>query len=183
MGWFFNRKKKDNKKEENKVSVENADNNAVVSSDNMTDVIKKERDDEIINPFAENVETPKSIAKMYGTKYIGVSNGQLASSKVVDVRSYVKPTETPKIKPIDLVSDGEGEKKKPTRDLFDELFKSIDDEKLEDEPEESLFDDEPKKEEVKPEPPKKEKSKKPAKKKKGIDIDIITGDFGGGDSF
>lgn len=119
----------------------------------------------------------KSVAKTYGTKYI--SDGkQIASSIVVDVRSYKK--EEKKSKP-DLDFEEDTKEESPRRSFFDDLLKELEEkeqtEEKEEEPEE-LYS---------PEPPKKKASiknttKAPVKKKKkNIDIDIISGDFGGSD--
>ena len=132
----------------------------------------------------------KSVAKTYGTKYVSDGRHQLASSIVVDVRSYKKEEDENKVTSV-KASDIWGEPKEkavPKRSFFDDLLKELD--KEDDEKQEDNFDDimEEENEEVllPPVPPKKEvkkkpEVKKPVKKKRAIDIDIISGDFGGSD--
>ena len=193
MGLFFNRKKKNKKKES-----ENADLNIAESAyletpkmgPDMVSLIKDEQED-LMNPFADGEgkeDSAMSVAKRYGTKYAGIKGRQLASSKVVDVRSYVKPVEVeePKEKTaVEKELEGlEREKSSASRSFFDDILKSI----------EEGIDDEPEEEEeilppiVEPEPvvkkvekPVKKATKKPTKRRKSIDIDIISGDFGGTD--
>ena len=185
---LFSKKKVDNNDEQN-------ENNERVGSTkeragDMVSLIKLEQQrNSLINPFV--VATPtvaqKSIAKQYGTKYIGAPGLQLASSIVVDVRSYNKSDET-----IDDSADDEDLEDEVSSDdetslsgssFFDEIMKSLD--------EAENFDfDKPTKptEEVskpvvaqkKEEAPKKPKKTSSSTKRK-IDIDIISGDFGGSD--
>ena len=193
MGLIFNRKKKNKKKES-----ENADLNIAESAyletpkmgPDMVSLIKDEQED-LMNPFVDGEgkeDVAVSVAKRYGTKYAGIKGRQLASSKVVDVRSYVKPVEVeePKEKTaVEKELEGlEREKSSASRSFFDDILKSI----------EEGIDDEPEEEEallppiVEPEPvvkkvekPVKKATKKPTKRRKSIDIDIISGDFGGTD--
>ena len=193
MGLFFNRKKKNKKKESG-----NADLNIAESAyletpkmgPDMVSLIKDEQED-LMNPFVDGEvkeDLTLSVAKRYGTKYAGIKGRQLASSKVVDVRSYVKPVEVeePKEKTaVEKELEGlEREKSSASRSFFDDILKSI----------EEGIDDEPEEEEallppiVEPEPvvkkvekPVKKATKKPTKRRKSIDIDIISGDFGGTD--
>ena len=172
---------------------------------------------------------PKSIAKLYGTKY--VSNGKrLASSIVVDVRSYKKETEPekktitsiePGVKPMSLSPSAikpagninrapapntltPQPAKKPVigtkKSFFDELLEELEQDDLMKGSGDTLAKKEPAiqkpvekvdttvkispvpKRPVVPAPkPVAKKATKPKKKKKMVDIDIVTGDFGGSD--
>lgn len=184
MGLFFKRNRKENNKrqEDDHLSSSAFVQDKLMSAD-MVSLIKKEQDD-MLNPFAENKKEARTVAQKYGTKYIGVSKSQVASSKVVDVRSYVKPKEDEEMSLIeqqfDAIDNEEKNKteEKPKTSFFDDLLKS-----LEEDEEDSLVENDVediKKEEVKPVKLKFEPKVKP-KKKKSVDIDIITGDFGGAD--
>ena len=131
MGLFFNRKKK-NKKNES----ENADLNIAESAyletpkmgPDMVSLIKDEQED-LMNPFVDGEvkeDLSLSVAKRYGTKYAGIKGRQLASSKVVDVRSYVKPVEVeePKEKTaVEKELEGlEREKSSASRSFFDDIL-------------------------------------------------------------
>ena len=166
----------------------------------MFTVIRNEQeyiDDEIVNPFIEEAPTvaQTSIAKQYGTKYIGAYGMQLASSIVVDVRSYNKPAEIKRNDYDDDNNDGDGaenssEDPESSRlSFFDEIMKSLeeaenykfgDENKNKESKEEELLpppvDEKPK---VVKTPPKVKKATSSGKRK--IDIDIISGDFGGSD--
>ena len=123
-------------------------------------------------------EKKLSVAKTYGTKY--ASDGvQMASSKVVDVRSYVK--EEPKFKTEPVRETFEEKKPEsptiPRRSFFDDLLKELEEDAgVQDKTEEPL-EQKPVVQEVKKKPAVKKAA--PKKKKKSIDIDIISGDFGG----
>lgn len=123
----------------------------------------------------------KSVAKTYGNKYVsdGVS---LASSKVVDVRSFEKDKPKPIVKrPSSVVDDDFGAPPKRKSSFFDDLLKELDEEmkneKKEEDVEVTIKEPTPVKKETKP-VVKKVDLNKPIKKKKNIDIDIISGDFG-----
>lgn len=135
---------------------------------------------------ADELVPSKSVAKTYGTKYVSDGKHQLASSIVVDVRSYKKEEEEkPKgVKATDIWGE---EKPATRRSFFDDLLKELDQEEKgevnEDENTEDQIEEEkeeiiipPKKVEIK-----KKEVNKPVKKKRAIDIDIISGDFGGSD--
>lgn len=128
-------------------------------------------------PSEENIVKPKSVAKTYGTKYF--SDGvQLASSKVVDVRSYKKEEELPSplLETSKPVVEEEPVKR---RSFFDDLLKELEEDNTSSK-EEPVEEIKPiVKEEPKPVKPKQKKSS--TKRKKNIDIDIISGDFGGSD--
>lgn len=191
MGLFFNRKKKNQNKEAEKADLNIAESAYLETpkmGPDMVSLIKDEQED-LMNPFAEGEgkEESLSVAKRYGTKYAGIKGRQLASSKVVDVRSYVKPVEVEEPKEKTAVEkeleDLEREKSSASRSFFDDILKSIE-EDLDNEPEEDEVLPpivEPEAVVKKVEKPAK-KTKKPAsKRKKSIDIDIISGDFGGTD--
>ena len=181
MGLFFNRKKKNKPKEKldevNLQIEETAYLETPKMGPDMVSLIKDEQED-LMNPFTDGEEkddTPKSVAKRYGTKYAGIKGRQLASSKVVDVRSYVKPVEVeePKEKTVvekeleDLERE-KSEKSAASRSFFDDILRSIEEE----------IDDESEEDEiippvVQPEPvvekkvkPVKKETKKPAKRKR-----------------
>lgn len=128
-------------------------------------------------PSEENIVKHKSVAKTYGTKYF--SDGvQLASSKVVDVRSYKKEEELPSplLETSKPVVEEEPVKR---RSFFDDLLKELEEDNISSK-EEPVEEIKPiVKEEPKPVKPKQKKSS--TKRKKNIDIDIISGDFGGSD--
>ena len=140
----------------------------------MVSIIKNEQQQEIENPFVESAPTvaQKSVAKRYGDKYIGVSGKQIASSIVVDVRSYKKG----EIIKDDSLLDEEEQKdsEENASSFFDEIMKSLDEAEEEDF---GIVSEEKEEEKLKP----KKVKKISTKGKKKIDIDIISGDFGGAD--
>ena len=200
MGLFFNRKKNKPEAANGKIKkhndvqdVKNVYLEAPAVAPDMVSLIKQEQSADILNPFTsvEGKEANQNLcyAKRYGGKYVGVATGQLASTKVVDVRSYVKPDvkveKTAVEKELDQIGPDPVVEKPKTGSFFDDILKSLEDE-------EDTAEVEPESEvevEKKPEPapvPQKPKplpsvAKKPTKKKKSIDIDIISGDFGGAD--
>lgn len=195
MGLFSKKKKENQGKVE--LAVKSGEKVSVIKTEtpdsrDMVAIIKAEQG--ISNPFTvAEIQKPKSVAKTFGTKYKGIKGVQLASSKVVDVRSYKKPEPKPEVKEktevekeLERIEQEESEaKKEKSSSFFDDLIKRIEEEG---DDEVSSVEPEPIKEEsIKPIPvlPKKEPPKvrvpKPAKKKKSIDIDIISGDFGGSD--
>ena len=203
MGLFFNRKKKKKIEEEQKrMESFSAGSGKVYLEDpivapDMVSLIKKEQIDEMLNPFNSapgellTNKNASSVAKYYGTKYASVKGRQLASSKVVDVRSYVKPEEkeepqerTELEKELDRI---EAEKNLAPKkaSFFDELMKSLEEDEDDKALEEELRESNPEPAPTKLPPRKVEKksaeAKKPTKKKKSVDIDIISGDFGGTD--
>lgn len=199
MGLFFSKKK--NKpaviERVNKPSGAEDVERAVESGQrDMIALIKAEQ--EISNPLmgAESIK-PKSVAKTYGTKYNSVKGVQLASSKVVDVRSYKKPEPLPEVKEkTDLEKElekidreaSEAEQEESSS-FFDDILKSIEEGSAKEELEEEFTPIQeiapPKEVEVVPKKPKSKPAStsvaKTPKKKKSIDIDIISGDFGGSD--
>lgn len=187
MGWFFGRKKQ---KKVEPVEVEET-YDAGPSSRDMVALIKKEQENDDFERMlaeSEGKVAPLSYAKKHGNKYVSVGGkGQLASSKVVDVRSYIKPVDKPvnENKKFDFEKELDGVDKAPpskSKSFFDDLLASINEE--DDELNDLDKDDELIEEPVKPVLKPKVVSDKPVKKrkkKKSIDIDIISGDFGGSD--
>lgn len=193
MGLFSKKKKNNSARVELAIKPsENAELQESRNSQDMVEIIKAEQG--VGNPFAvSEVQKPKSVAKTYGTKYHSVKGVQLASSKVVDVRSYKKPEPKPEVKEktevekeLERIEREESRaREEKTSSFFDDLIKSIED----DDDETSAVEPEIIKEvepiKVPPVEPKKEpvkaKPTKATKKKKSIDIDIISGDFGGSD--
>ena len=181
MGIFFNRKKKSKKDAEPQVEKLVVALSDPKSGDDMVNIIKNEQTSDISNPFAKDTEF-KSVAKRFGTKYSLVAkSGQVASSKVVDVRSYVKkPIESKKEEKLDFEKELDSiDKEKPKMSFFDELMKSIDDDMAELESE--VGDDVVELPPIVEKKEKKQLAKTSKPKKRAIDIDIISGDFGGTD--
>lgn len=195
MGLFFRRKK--NKLNSNEKQVELAVNKEAKSSSNqsldMVELIKNEQT-AIENPFTNKTESNLSVAKRFGTKYASAKGQQLASSKVVDVRSYVKSVKevvtteekekTEFEKELEKLEQDKLPEIKPSespKSFFDDLLKSIEEDSDEDD-----FINNDEVDLLKPAVPEVEKkpktnSKRVVKKKRSVDIDIISGDFGGAD--
>lgn len=173
MGLFFKKKNKKTLNDDVKVylSAEHSKQHDMVS------LIKNEQQQQDIeNPFVETAPTvtQKSVAKRYGTKYIGVPGKQIASTIVVDVRSYKKPEPLKEVSKLFDDEDKEPETKKSS--FFDEIMKSLDEE------DEDFDFGEKEEEPVAQEEPKFEvKKQKKSLGKRKVDIDIISGDFGGAD--
>ena len=177
MGLFFKKKKikKETHVDDARVYLSETKN----QEQDMVSLIKNEQQNQDMeNPFVETAPTvaQKSVAKRYGTKYIGAPGKQIASSIVVDVRSYKKPEPIKNVSK--LFEDEEPEEKVEKKtSFFDEIMKSLDEE------DDFDFGENSKDEEVveNPQPkPKKDKKSSTSGKRK-IDIDIISGDFGGAD--
>ena len=186
MGLFSRKKNKPDKNKKEKVNATNVFLEDGLTSADMVSIVNKEQK-ESLNSFAKDAKgrdfnpNAKSVAKSYGFKYVGASGQQLASSKVVDVRSYKKTVQ----KPVSAINDdllddfdnGEDELKsvapsKTRSSFFDELMK----EHKKKEKEEKL---EQEQKPIKITPSKVEPKAVVKKKKKSVDIDIISGDFGG----
>jgi len=192
MGLFFRKKKNlkgDTKESLNpsaKVFLADGDSSSANSADMVSLIKSEQKDKEIVNPFVESAPTvaQKSVAKRYGDKYVGMAGKQIASSIVVDVRSYVKPESFKNVSKL-FEDEEPKEKEEKKTSFFDEIMKSL--EENDDEKSDIFDDDEEEKSEPEPEPevklpPKKSEAKASNKnKKKRVDIDIISGDFGGTD--
>jgi len=193
MGLFFkNKKNKPEKKVQSK--VEEVKLNTPIVAPDMISLIKSEQE-EILNPFdTKKREASRiSVAKKYGGKYVSMQGQQLASSKVVDVRSYVKPAKEQVIpekkektaveKELELLNEEKKEEDKAKSSFFDEILKSLEEDD-DDDDDAPIEDKLPIPEPVKVASPVKRQTSSSVtkkKKRKSIDIDIISGDFGGSD--
>lgn len=187
MGLFSRRK---NKNDDNgsKFDAEQGKNKI----NDMTLLIKQEQQvEEMENPFVVSAPTlaQKSVAKQYGTKYIGAPGMQIASSIVVDVRSYSKGGIIKDDDEVEDEDDGieEDESSEGSKhsSFFDEIMKSLDEAENYKFDDDKGEDDEPKSKDNKDDKVVKVKktptSKSSGSNKRKIDIDIISGDFGGAD--
>ena len=187
MGLFS--KKRDDKNENRGENREQVDSSKERASDMVTLIKLEQQRNNLINPFVVAAPTvaQKSIAKQYGTKYIGAPGLQIASSIVVDVRSYNKSNEMIEDdnvnEKIDDDSSSDDEYSSSGASFFDEIMKTLDEvENLEFDKNKKTKNEEIIETVTREKETLIKKSKKMSSSgKRKIDIDIISVDFGGSD--
>lgn len=202
MGLFFGKKKDKNVSKDIKPfrleSANNSDDSFLISA------VGRGASSDYFESPQELQDKTRGYGTNSGLTYVNKyssTNQKLATSKVVDIGAYKKPVKEAEKKPEPTPAPKpDFEKLEPVAPSFDELqnaeeslVDSEDDEDMSESDFDSFFDEfmkktakekeEPKKVEVKKiEPVVKKQPTKPSvprKRKKGIDIDIISGGYGG----